>query len=70
MGEYQDLAKNIPWSSFGRETVASRVARSLIPVGFLPYQTKKLNPGETPTYVEAPNVEDYVMHIVGTAIAG
>ncbi len=68
MGRYQELTKNILWESFGRETVASRIARSLLPVGLIPYH---LQPWSSPPeyfVTDSSNIEPYLMHIIGTAI--
>ncbi|HYX49612.1 MAG TPA: hypothetical protein VE843_07705 [Ktedonobacteraceae bacterium] len=68
MGQYQDLTKNTPWESFGRETVASRISRSLLPVGVLPFQPLPYSADTPSLYVEDLAVENYMLHIIGTAI--
>jgi hypothetical protein len=68
MKKYQELAKNIPWVSFGRETVASRLAKSIVPVGFLPYSPLPYAEDLAFTYIDDPQPEKYMMEIVGTAI--
>ena len=70
MDRYKELAKNIPWVSFGRETVASRIARSIVPIGFLPYEPSPYSDESASLYFEALDPEEYMMHIVGTAIQG
>lgn len=62
------LSKNIPWVSFGRETVGSRIAHSLVPIGFLPYEPSPYSGKSARLYIEAPDPGKYMMHIVGTAI--
>lgn len=68
MKKYQELAKNIPWVSFGRETVASRLSKSLVPVGFLPYSPLPYAQESAKLYIDDPRPERYMMDIVGTAI--
>lgn len=71
MGKYQDLTKNIPWWSFGRETSASRIGRSLVPVGVFPRDPPPIPPEEASTFsLTDPSNEDYLMNIIGTAIQG
>lgn len=66
---YEDQAKLIPWNSFGRETVASRAARSLVPVGTLPFDAKPFSPEGVPAVGSLdPDFEKYIMNIRGTAI--
>ena len=67
---YTDVKDKIPWRSFGRKTVASDIALSLLPVGVLPFKPKRLGPGERSSYISSQdsNFEQYLMNIVGTAI--
>jgi hypothetical protein len=61
--------KDIPWTSFGRETPAARVGRSLVPVGIFPFELKPFDPAGTPAIdATKPGTEDLLMNIVGTAI--
>lgn len=68
MGKYQELTKNIPWKSFGRETPASRVAQSLMPVGFLPFEPFPASANMPSISANETTIEKYFMQIVGTAI--
>ncbi|HEY6215507.1 MAG TPA: trypsin-like peptidase domain-containing protein [Pyrinomonadaceae bacterium] len=62
------IAEKIPWASLGRETVASKVGRSLVPVGLLPFEPKAWTPNMPTMPVQHPDMEKYLMNIVGTAI--
>jgi hypothetical protein len=65
----QDKTKDIPWTSFGRETPAARVGRSLVPVGVYSFDLPPFNPAGAPVVnLTTPRNEDYLMNIVGTAI--
>lgn len=69
MGKYQDLTKDITWSSLGRDTTAARVGLSLVPVGILPFEP--LPPqqnGSTLSFLDDSNMQQWLMNIVGTAI--
>jgi len=68
MDTYKELSQKIPWTSFGRETVISRVAQSILPVGFLPYVPLPYSETSPLLYFDGPEPENYMMHIVGTAI--
>lgn len=71
MGSYQKITKKIPWNSFGKKTVASRVGLSVVPVGILPFQPiKPPYPNGFPPliHMDDSNIEKYLMNIVGTAI--
>lgn len=68
MDKYKELGKKIPWTSFGRETVISRVSHSILPVGFLPFVPLPYSKESAKRYVETTRPEDFMMHIVGTAI--
>ena len=69
MGKYQEITKSIPWSNLGRETVASMVGRSIIPVGILPFQPVPIKDDKMPAISQQePGYEQYLMNIVGTAI--
>lgn len=66
---YADLNLNIPWTSIGRETVISRAGRGVVPIGVLPFQPSP--PVQVqPLYISSshPEFEQYLMHIIGTAI--
>jgi len=68
MKKYQQLAKDIPWVSFGRETVASRLSKSIVPIGFLPYKPLSYAEESANMYITDPKPERYMMEILGTAI--
>ena len=70
MGGYQDATRNNPWGSSGRETVASRVGESLLPVGTLPFTPLSYDPakGLPALPPNSPDREKFLMNIVGTAI--
>lgn len=69
MGKYQELTKNISWSSLGRETVASKLGKSIVPVGILPFQPQPILDNKMPAVsLREQNAEQYLMNIVGTAI--
>jgi S1-C subfamily serine protease len=71
MGRHQELTQHVPWSSLGVETVASRVGRSIVAVGALPFQpTDPKIAGLQVISQEDPSWETYLMNIVGTAIQG
>ena len=71
MGRYQKLTRNIPWWSFGRETPASRIGRSLVPVGVFPRDPPQIPPEQASTFsMTDPGNEEYLMNIIGTAIQG
>lgn len=69
MGDYLEFAKTIPWKSLGRETTTSRLGKSLVPVGVMPFKPLPYNPDGTP-YIsnEHPDMEKFLMNIIGTAI--
>lgn len=69
MGKYQDLTKNIPWKSFGKDSYTSKVGLSLAPVGILPFKPLPPHPNVLPAiHFNDPDAEKYLMNIVGTAI--
>ncbi|MDP3013227.1 MAG: trypsin-like peptidase domain-containing protein, partial [Candidatus Subteraquimicrobiales bacterium] len=69
MGKYQEITKNIPWNSLGKETVASKLGKSIVPVGILPFQPQPIEHGEMPAIsMREPGAEQYLMNIAGTAI--
>lgn len=69
MGKYQEITKNIPWNSLGKETVASKLGKSIVPVGILPFQPQPIEHGEMPAIsLREQGAEQYLMNIVGTAI--
>ncbi|MFQ5863042.1 MAG: serine protease [Candidatus Brocadiales bacterium] len=69
MDKYQDLTKDIPWKSFGRETVTAKVGNSLVPVGIFPFDLPSLPSSGVPVIeINARNADKYLMNIVGTAI--
>lgn len=68
MDRYRELAKHIPWTSFGRETAISQVSDSIVPVGFLPFAPYPYSDTSAPRHINTPKPEDLMMHIVGTAI--
>ena len=66
---YRKQAADIPWSSLGRETVSSRLGRSLLPIGTLPYDAKPHDPASPRTIAsDEEGFENYLMNIAGTAI--
>lgn len=69
MDRYKELTKDVPWSSLGEETIVSKVGRSLVPVGILPFQPLPSNTDPMP-YISSkhPDMEKYLMNIVGTGI--
>ena len=71
VGRYQKLTASIPWKSFGRQTVASRLAASLLPVGVLPFRPVPLPEREILAISSRdPQFEKFLMHIVGTSDTG
>ena len=70
MSEYAKTAQSIPWGSFGRDTVASKVGQSLLSVGVLPYEAPKEDPDGPLLAISSddPEFPNYLMNIVGTAI--
>lgn len=67
--QQRPVEKEIPWTSFGRETPAARVGRSLVPVGLYSFELKPFDPAGTPAVdLTEPDNEKYLMNIVGTAI--
>jgi len=69
MSDYTEEAKRIPWKSLGRETTVSRIGRSLLPVGVLPFTPLYVNPKEIPVISnDHPDSEKFLMNIIGTAI--
>jgi hypothetical protein len=62
------IAEKIPWASLGKETVASKVGRSVVPVGLLPFKPVEWTPNMPSVPVQHPDMEKYFMNIVGTAI--
>ena len=70
MKKYQDKTKNIPWSSLGRESIASTIGKSLLPVGFLPYEPYPLDVGKPIPAIgsDDPSFTEFLMQIFGTAI--
>ena len=70
MDQYHERIKNIPWKSFGRETVAFRVGRCLAPVGISPVKIPTPLPNQNIPLVDSskPNFEEFLMNIVGTGI--
>jgi len=69
MGKYQDITGNIPWSYLGRETIALRLGKSILPVGILPFQPIPIEDDKMPGIsIREKGAEQYLMNIVGTAI--
>ncbi|TVM03363.1 MAG: serine protease [Candidatus Brocadia sp. WS118] len=69
MGKYQDITKNLPWKSFGKETITSQVGRSIVPVGILPFDPQPITTDYLPAIsLNEQNAEQFLMNIVGTAI--
>jgi S1-C subfamily serine protease len=68
MGKYQELTKDMPWKSLGRETVASKLARSLLTVGSLPFLALPPSAAAASLVFDDPDPEQVLMNIVGTAI--
>ncbi|MDT5120854.1 MAG: hypothetical protein QOC96_336 [Acidobacteriota bacterium] len=67
--KHERITKDVPWTSFGRETAVARVGQSLVPVGVYPFDLQPFNPAGIPMIdVTAPGNEDLLMNIVGTAI--
>jgi len=67
--EYRKWAERIPWRSRGRDTKISRVARSILPVGILPFTPVPPPSGGIPGIsINHPDAEKFLMNIVGTAI--
>jgi hypothetical protein len=66
----REIADKTPYTSLGRETVASRVGRSLVPVGLLPFEPVKWTKEEGVPAItqDHPDFEKLLMNIVGTAI--
>ncbi len=64
------IARSIPWSSFGRNTVASRVGKSLLPIGIFNFDLPKYESDKPiPTVTSrSAGFENYLINIVGTAI--
>jgi S1-C subfamily serine protease len=71
MGRYQEMTKNIRWNYLGRETTASLVGKSIVPVGILPFEPVPYVGDEMPQLsMRDSSAERYLMNIVGTAIQG
>lgn len=69
MGKYQEITKDIPWGYLGRETVASTLGKSIVPVGILPFQPKPVENDKMPAIsMREKGAEQFLMNIVGTAI--
>ena len=69
MGKYQEITKDIRWSYLGRETIASRLGKSIVPVGVLPFQPRPFDGDNMPSIsMRERGAEKYLMNIVGTAI--
>lgn len=70
MERYRQETADIPWSSMGRETIASRIGRSLLPIGILPYDAPAYDPFKPALTIasDQEGFENYLMDIVGTAI--
>jgi S1-C subfamily serine protease len=69
MGKYQEITKHIPWAYLGRDTIASTLGKSIVPVGILPFQPKPFDGNNMPAIsMGTPGAESYLMNIVGTAI--
>ncbi len=69
MGKYQEITKNIPWDYLGKETTASVLGKSIVPVGIFSFQPKPVGNGEMPAIsINEKGAEKYLMNIVGTAI--
>ena len=69
MVDYLEEAKRIPWKYLGRETIVSRIGQSLLPVGVMPFRPLPFNPKEIPAISnEHPDMEKFLMNIIGTAI--
>lgn len=69
MNRYKELTKDIPWASAGRETVASTLGKSLLPIGVLPFDPTP--PDQAPfAFVDnrTEGFEQYLMEIHGTAM--
>jgi S1-C subfamily serine protease len=63
------ILKDVPWTSFGRETVATRVGRSLVPVGIYPFELQPSITEDTPSVdVTAKGTEEFLLNVIGTAI--
>lgn len=70
MEKYIEETKDIPWGSRGRETVASKVGKSLIPVGTFKVPLPKHDSTKPPPIIDSsdPNYKAHLMEIRGTAI--
>ena len=69
MGRYQEITTNIPWNYLGRETTASLLGKSIVPIGILPFQPKPIENDKMPAIsMREKGAEQYLMNIVGTAI--
>lgn len=70
MVDYFEKMKNISWNLRGKETVASRVGKSLFPIGIYNFDVPKHDPSKLPPVIESgdPNWEKYLMNIVGTGV--
>lgn len=69
MGKYQEITRGIPWNYLGRETIASKLGKSIVPVGILPFQPKPIEDNKMPAIsIREQGAEQYLMNIVGTAI--
>jgi hypothetical protein len=69
MNRYKEATKDIPWASAGRETVASRLGRSLLPIGVLPFTPPPAGESAT-SFVDnrTAGFEQFLMEIHGTAM--
>lgn len=69
MEKYRELTKGITWNSAGKETVISKVGRSLVPIGIFPFLLQPITAGNVKFKTnEDPDREQYLMNIVGTGI--
>ena len=68
--QYDDFERLIPWASMGRSSIASEVARSLLPIGIydssLPIS--KYEGSSKVVSARDADFEKYLLNIVGTAI--
>lgn len=70
MDRLRKIFGQIPWASLGRSTVAGRLGDSLVPVGVLPFDAPKIEPGAPIPFVDnrMEGFENYLIDILGTAI--
>lgn len=70
MDRYIENAERIPWASRGRETIASKVGHSLLPIGVFDYPVPAFDPSKPPEQIPNtdPRFKEKIIKILGTGI--